>query len=530
MTQAVSHLLLLGLMASCLPGCAPAVSTSPAPAPARAPSAVEAGPCPPPLWPALGVVDAKVDAETAQRFLDWRRAREEERFLEQIDPNRVRAGQRLSQEDLERGCFDLDTVVDLGRQLFLRDFTKEEGHGHDEGLYRFQRGRFGGPDATSCQSCHWKGGEVGAGDRVDNAYLYGDGDDVSTADVRNPAPLWGAGWLELVAAEMSAELLEQADALLLEAEESDGRVERTLFAKGVAFGTLAAESSADGPRLDTSGVQGVDGDLRVKPFGWKGTYSTLREIVGASLQLHLGLQAEEVVAAPEAFGVEVGDGPLHDPDGDGVEREISEGQVSALVLYLATQDAPPFLAPEEGAFRSYELYSNELEFISSPEYAATWSEGYAIFQQIGCASCHTPYLTLDDSRYRTKPAGSSRELVVNLGTDGAQPVPPQDEQGRYLVAAFTDFKRHDLGEGLQSLYEDRGVPRQQWLTRPLWGLSQSSPYLHTGSAMVHDYAITRHGGEASESRLAFLQLRPADKEKLRFFLASLARAPRIRVR
>jgi hypothetical protein len=234
--------------------------------------------------------------------------------------------------------------------------------------------------------------------------------------------------------------------------------------------------------------------------------------------------------APEHFGVDVGDGPPTDPDGDGVESEFSAGQVSALVLYLATQDAPPFLAPEQGAARAFELYSNELEFISSPEYVATWSEGYALFREVGCATCHVPFLPLENSVYRTRPLGSDTELIVDLGTEGAEPVPEQDGEGRFLIAAFSDFKRHDLGEGLQSKYEDRGVPRQEWLTRPLWGLSQSSPYLHTGSAMVHDYAISRHGGEASEARLEFLRLSPAEKEKLYFFLASLARAPRVRVR
>lgn len=490
-----------------------------------------AAPCPTSAWPSLGVVDARVDLETTQRYLDWRAQREEARLQEELAPSAQQAALRMEQGDLSRGCYTLDEVVDLGRLLFLRDFTKPEGHGHDDKLYRFQRGRFGGPDATSCQSCHWKGGEVGAGDRVDNAYLFGDGDDVSTADVRNPSPLWGAGWIELLGAEMSRELAAQADALLAEAEATGARVERELVAKGVSFGHLAAAPSpGDQLVLDTSGVLGVDADLVVKPFGWKGTYRTLRDIVGASLQLHLGLQPDEVVAAPEAFGVDVGNASATDPDGDGVEREISDGQVSALVLYLATQDAPPFLVPEEGVFRPYELYSNELEFIRSPEYVAVWTEGYSLFRDVGCVTCHVPFLPLERAEYRTRPAGESVDLVVDLAAEGARPVPPQDDEGRYLVAAFSDFKRHDLGPGLASAHEDRGVPATQWLTRPLWGLSQSSPYLHTGDAMVVDDAIARHGGEAEESRLAFLRLGIAEKEKLRFFLASLARAPRVRVR
>ncbi|MFZ9886088.1 MAG: di-heme oxidoredictase family protein [Myxococcota bacterium] len=488
-------------------------------------------PCPSAAWPSLGVVDARVDVETAQRYLDWRTQREQDRLLEELEPAKLQAALRIEQRDLARGCYSLDEVVDLGRLLFLRDYTKAEGHGHDDKLYRFHTGRFGGPDATSCQSCHWKGGEVGAGDRVDNAYLFGDGDDVTTADLRNPVPLWGAGWMELVASEMSQELAAQADALLQEADATGARVEKELVAKGVSFGRLAASLSANGQLdLDTSAVLGVDSDLVVKPFGWKGTYRTLREIVGASLQLHLGLQPEEVVEAPAAFGVAVGEAAPADPDGDGVEREFTAGQVSALVLYLATQDAPPFLVPEEGVFRPYELYSQELEFIRSPEYVQVWTEGYSLFRTTGCATCHVPFLPVEQTLYRTKPAADTVDLVVDIATEGAKPVPPQDDEGRYLVAAFSDFKRHDLGAGLKSLHDDRGVPVQQWFTRPLWGLSQSSPYLHQGDAMVVDDAIARHGGEGEEAKLAFLRLSTAEKEKFRFFLASLARAPRVRVR
>lgn len=481
--------------------------------------------------PTLGVQDALVNVTEAQRVLMWRAQLEEQRLLEELNPDAVRAALRVEQREIEEGCLDLDGVVDVGRALFLRTFTRADGLGHGGSLMRFQRGRFGGPDAVSCQSCHWKGGSAGAGDRADNAYLYGDGDDVTTSDVRNPPALWGAGWVELVAREMSADLLRAADDLIAAAESSGRRVSVDLRTKGIGFGTLHADVGANGAvALDTRDVEGVDPDLIVKPFGWKGTFATLREIIGASLQLHLGLQADEVIRAPAQHGVDVGDGPPDDPDGDGVVDEVTEGQVTALVLYLATLDAPPFEAPEQGAYREPVLYSKNLEFVRSPEYTARWVEGFRLFRSIGCASCHVPYLPLFDTRMRTQAPGAARAIVVDLATEGAAPVPPADESGHRLVAAFSDFRRHDLGPGLRSRHEDRGVGSQLWLTRPLWGLSQTSPYLHTGSAVTFDYAIARHGGEAAASAAAYRGLGDDEMESVRFFLGALARAPALRVR
>ena len=43
-------------------------------------------------------------------------------------------------------------------------------------------------------------------------------------------------------------------------------------------------------------VEGIDADLVVKPFGWKGTFATLREFVGESLQAHDRVQYVVVIA------------------------------------------------------------------------------------------------------------------------------------------------------------------------------------------------------------------------------------------
>ena len=479
--------------------------------------------------PRLGVVDAVVDEESAARALSFRAARVQERIRAEVDPEAVRATLRIEEEHLAAHCLDLDGIVDVGRGLFERTFTRAEGQGNALGgtpspLRRVQQGRFGGPDALSCVSCHWKGGAAGGGDRADNAYLFGDGDDVDRADVRNPPALWGAGWVELAAAELSADLGVQKADLVRRARSLGQAQSGLLVSKGISFGTLTAQ-----PDGAVAGAVGVDADLIVKPFGLKGTRRTLREFVGASLHLHLGMQAEEVVRAQNPT-VDLGDGGGDDPDGDGVTREITSAQLTALVLYLATLDAPPLRALEEAPDREAVLFSNELSFVRSPEFTLRFAQGFALFGRVGCAVCHVPFVRVDRSRYQTQSELGGAAVVVDLAADGARPTPARDGAGRFLLPVFSDFRRHDLGEALAGLYPEDGVPAGTWLTRRLWGSALTTPWLRTGSAMTVDEAIVMHGGEAAVAARKFALLSEAEQIDLRLFLASLARAPSVRIR
>ena len=66
-----------------------------------------------------------------------------------------------------------------------------------------------------------------------------------------------------------------------------------------------------------------------------------------------------------------------------------------------------------------------------------------------------------------------------------------------------------------------------FLTRPLWGLAETAPYLHDGRApTIHD-AIVLHGGEAAAARDAYLALDENGRASVRVFLASLSRQPKL---
>ena len=68
------------------------------------------------------------------------------------------------------------------------------------------------------------------------------------------------------------------------------------------------------------------------------------------------------------------------------------------------------------------------------------------------------------------------------------------------------------------------VRGDEFLTRPLWGVADTAPWMHDGRALTLTEAILMHGGEDSEayeSILKFEKISDDDKLALRTFLSSL---------
>ncbi|HTE32508.1 MAG TPA: di-heme oxidoredictase family protein, partial [Chryseolinea sp.] len=85
-----------------------------------------------------------------------------------------------------------------------------------------------------------------------------------------------------------------------------------------------------------------------------------------------------------------------------------------------------------------------------------------------------------------------------------------------------------MGPELNDGYTEGNAFPSEWRTPPLWGLglsksAQGGQYylLHDGRASNIEEAITLHGGEATQSTNAFMQLLPDEKANLIKFLESL---------
>jgi hypothetical protein len=438
-----------------------------------------------------------------------------DRMLDAKDSGELIEHATLTEVDFDHRTLGIDTLFIVGDELFAYLFRPENGWGRGSDrlddrmpqLRRVHRETSGGPDAFACFSCHAKGGPDGAGTQSQVAMLRGDGTRTGSADRRNAPHLLGLGPVALLAREMTRDLQRLRDDVV-----RDGGEVR-LVTKGVDFGVLRA---TDG-RLDTSGVQGVDADLVVKPFGWKGHQATLRGMIEESLHIHQGLLSKRVQLAVRDGAVDAkpyGAGAWYDVDQDGVSLEIDDGMLTTVVGYFAQLEAPVVRPPRD------------------PGLVDAFAAGRERFDAIGCAGCHVPILELDDPKLdaQQREGANAAPFIMDVAKDGDGPkVEPKYAGPRtpYLVNLFSDLKRHDMGPMLASPGPQGAIPARVFLTRPLWGLAETAPYLHDGRApTIHD-AIVLHGGEAAGARDAYLALDEAGRGSVRVFLASLSRQPKL---
>lgn len=452
-------------------------------------------------------LDPKLDKQ-AYRSLERDALRREYRFYDAVDPGFLWRSTRIEQAAIDGQTFAPAELFQIGAQLFNVTFTPDIGYGAKDlpRVGRFHKGKRGGPDAIKCAHCHWRGGPGGAGDAADNAYIDGDGDTQSSALARNPRSLVGAGIVELLGREMTAELGKMRLALLAKAKASGKTVREKLVVKGVSFGEF--EARPDGS-TDATSLEGIDPDFVVKPFGWKGRFASIRDIVEEELLIHHGMQSTHVVAngLPERIGAFGGT----DPDGDGVKDEITEGQVTALTLFVAMQEVPVVNMPVD------------------VDHMALLTKGDQLFTSLGCDGCHVRSLPLDSTKYVLTNRSGGPSTEIDLATDGVEPRISSTVPGALRVYLYSDLKRHDMGAALADVRSEQGVASRYFMTPPLWGIMRSRPYLHDARAQTVPLAILAHAGEGQAARDAYVALVEEDKGALRAFLTTLVRARRLDV-
>jgi hypothetical protein len=444
-------------------------------------------------------------------------------------------------------------AFEAGDELTEADFTKSRGVGANvtDGLLfsRIPRAdlggdsewamhlpmREGGPNATSCISCHSSPIDNGAGGVAQNVVV----DPLHTGDPaqyleRNTLHLFALGAPQRIAEEMTTELHDQRDSLREKLCDTGGIGTVRLTAKTTDFGELGGIANGTGEdcriTFDYGQISGIDDDLVVRPFGWKGNHATIRSFTRSAAHNELGMQAVELVGSS-------------DGDGDGVTNELSIGDLTALSVYMAALERPT---------SKVELADLGLVPISAEERSAI-AKGSDQFVQTGCAACHTPELLLDmpifqepsaHAAYRedTLPSGmpaksEGLDAVHAIRFDLTNDQPnnrietatgevrlgsfAKASDGRMLVRWYSDFKRHDMGPELADPVDAFGYGASVWPTRSLAGVGSTGPWLHNGHATTLQEAIEAHGGEAADSRARYQQLASQDRENLIVFLNSL---------
>ena len=237
--------------------------------------------------------------------------------------------------------------------------------------------------------------------------------------------------------------------------------------------TIPAEeiaAKADPEDHDNDGISGRVGSGR---FGWKADINDLEQQTGLALSLDLGISSE-------LFPASAGDctmlqeyclASLEGDSGQGEGPEISGPAFASLLNFVRNIPRPV-----------------DKESVRKDTVENVVEAGEAIFKNIGCLNCHqTGYI-----------------------------------QG--TISPYSDLLLHDMGEALaDSLDEDLS---REWRTPPLWGLSvyslrEGQFYLHDGRANSLPEAILWHGGEAENSKQAFMALSAKERDDLINFLQSI---------
>lgn len=492
-------------------------------------------------------------------------------------------------------------------------------------VFEFPFVKLNGLGATSCFDCHSSIGEYtdpttpgpgrvrkpstpgGSGGFSTNAFINDEYPARIVKLVRNPPHVFGTGYTQRLAEEMSIALMAQAEAACLAARQTKKPASIALVAKGVAFGTITATTAESGRTaaeraalavqaaasptacaLDASAVVGVEDDLVIRPFQWKGISSSVRHFARDALDFHFSVQATEKVGAIDC-------------DGDGLVNEASLGNVAALTAYVAMMRPPTQEIPagqEAAVARGTQVFAGQ-GIAGLPAAAAGM-----------CASCHVPSMTVDQAVLTIQtppvPTGDGRDdcpqeapsltdpvpasaLPVNvafaklfpqvlaapavraavktgdpakiyaamapvlarvdlkdllagnvqidlsLASDASLPSTmfprlPAAANGSVAVPLFSDLRQHSMGGALQDPGSQGAdvagvsVAPPLFVTRPLWGVADSGPWLHDGRARSLREAILLHGSPGSDAEAvvdAYRKLSAADQAALEAFLLSL---------
>ena len=199
----------------------------------------------------------------------------------------------------------------------------------------------------------------------------------------------------------------------------------------------------------------VTGEPAIGRFGWKAGQASVA--------------AQTVTALREDMGIAT----------DGTSPEMGARTLLDLVFYNRTIAVP----------------------IARGTDTPTVERGARLFEDAGCASCHTT----------TQHSGPDEIAALSNVT----------------FHPYTDLLLHDMGPGLADGRTEFLASGREWRTAPLWGLGRrtevtgTASFLHDGRARSIEEAILWHGGEADAARQAFERLPPERRADVLAFLGSL---------
>ena len=348
-----------------------------------------------------------------------------------------------------------------GEAVAMRRFTEEEGLGP---LF----------NVTFCASCHEKPVFGGSGPRYRNFYLIGR--DLGDGSFL-PAGMGGVLTSHGLAGAPTRPSYDDEDVNVVAHRNPPPFFGVGLIAELPEDVILANvdEDDADGDGI--SGRANYDRGF-VGRFGRKAQTVSLEGFVRGPLNNHLGITSDPLTEAQKAsLPVPSASFPVN-------------RQAAAPEEPLMDSDLVP--DPELPSQDLFDVIAWTM-LLAAPEAedpTPQTQRGAEIFADANCSGCHVPTLA---------------------GPRGTLPL-------------YSDLLIHDMGDGMADGVAQGVATGSEFRTQPLWGVAAGAPYLHDGSADTIDQAIRLHGGEATASRDAYLDLGEAERGDLLAFLDSLGGA------
>ena len=466
--------------------------------------------------------------------------------------------------DGEESTLSPYALIAWGARIFQANWTIQDGAGRPRtkgnghalsdptsplsGARAFNR--VSGPDANSCAGCHnapygipGGAGDFAAGtfvlsqrfdfvtfDRTDSVPTRGAVDELQrpvslqdVGDFRRSPGLFGAGYIEMLAREITSDLRSIRDCI------QPGQT-RTLVSKGISFGRLTRHRDGS---WDVSQVTGLPAEsllspppvnpldppsLVIRPWHQAGAVVSLREFSNNAFNQHHGMQSTE------RFGTDT------DPDGDGVANELTRADLTAVALFQAAMAVPGRVIPNDPAIERAVV------------------TGERAFNDFGCARCHFPSLPLGKQNWiYTEPnpfnppgnlqsAHAHRVGISLLDARLPQPRLPRSAGDAIDIPAYTDFRLHEMCEASTPGSEPLDQNQPLWspkfrrgncrfLTTRLWGVANQPPFFHHGLFTTLRESVLAHHGEAESSRTAFVAASAYERDSLIEFLKTLQVLP-----
>jgi len=264
------------------------------------------------------------------------------------------------------------------------------------------------------------------------------------------------------------------------------RIATPVFGAGLMENTpdlaLSANLAANGAQKAARGVSGrlntSGNDGTVTKFGWKAQNKSLMIFAGEAYNVEQGVSNENFTNERSAVAGCVFNGSPEDhTNNEGVDAGEPAAVSSDAVLFAAFMR---FLAPPTPA----------------PATPST-TNGLAVFNNVGCADCHTPSLTTGPSPY----------TPLNNAT----------------YSPFSDIAIHNMG-ALADRVPQGAAASDEFRSAPLWGAGQRLFFLHDGRTANIVQAINAHfstGSEANTSVSNLAAQSATNQQDLVNFLRSL---------